>query len=213
LPALAAWLHDTHLPSHALSQHTPSTQKPEAQSLALEQVTPFLLLQLPLPSHACPFEQLPGTSVPAAACMQVPSWPTTAQDRHGSEQDALEQHNPSTQKPEAQFDALVAVQPSPLPRFATLYSQVSLTPAFAQSYCPAFGSPKGLGKPPPKSTITPRWLSKAMVGEVAMVGPLGRVRRYQVEFLVSSSQVLMLVVTPAPFVQYAAVTCRRRKLS
>jgi hypothetical protein len=62
-----------HLPLHALSQHTPSTQKPEAQTLALEQATPFLLLQLPLPSHAWASAQLPGTSVPAAAAVQVPS--------------------------------------------------------------------------------------------------------------------------------------------
>jgi hypothetical protein len=112
------------LPSQAFSQHTPSTQKPEAQAVALEQVTPFLLLQLPLPSHACPSEQLPGISVPAAACMQVPSWPTTAQDWQAPEHDAIEQHTPSTQKPEAQVDAVAAVQTSPLPRFFTLYSQV-----------------------------------------------------------------------------------------
>jgi len=37
----------------------------------------------------------------------------------GAEQDAFSQHTPSTQKPEAQFDAVAAVQPSPLPRFAT----------------------------------------------------------------------------------------------
>jgi hypothetical protein len=75
-----AWLHDTHLPSHAFSQHTPSTQKPEAQTLALEQVRPFLLLQLPLLSHACPSAQLPRISVPAAALVQVPSWPATSHD-------------------------------------------------------------------------------------------------------------------------------------
>jgi hypothetical protein len=66
-------LHETHLPSQALSQHTPSTQNPEAQTLALEQATPFLFLQLPLPSHACPSAQLPGISVPAAALVHVPS--------------------------------------------------------------------------------------------------------------------------------------------
>jgi hypothetical protein len=66
-------LQDAHLPSQALPQHTPSTQKPEAQALALEQASPFLVLQLPLPSHACPSAQLPGTSVPAAAAVQVPS--------------------------------------------------------------------------------------------------------------------------------------------
>jgi hypothetical protein len=112
------------LPSHALSQHTPSTQKPEAQALALAQATPFLLLQLPLPSHACPSAQLPGTSVPAAAGRQVPSWPATAHDWQAPEQDATAQQTPSTQKPDAQVDAVAAVQPSPLPRLVTLYSQV-----------------------------------------------------------------------------------------
>jgi hypothetical protein len=112
------------LPSQAFSQHTPSTQKPEAQAVALEQVTPFLLLQLPLPSHACPSEQLPGISVPAAACMQVPSWPATLHDWQAPEQDPTAQQTPSTQKPEAQVDAVAAVQTSPLPRFFTLYSQV-----------------------------------------------------------------------------------------
>jgi hypothetical protein len=65
-------LQDTQVPSHTLSQHTPSTQKPEAQVLALEQAVPFFALQLPLLSHACP-GQLPGTSVPPAATVQVPS--------------------------------------------------------------------------------------------------------------------------------------------
>jgi hypothetical protein len=145
--------------------------------------------------------------------MQVPSWPATLHDWQAPEQDAFSQHTPSTQKPEAQFDAVAAVQPSPLPRFATLYSQVSLTPAFAQSYCKAFGPNGSLGRPPPKSTITPRWLSKTMVGEVAMAGPVGRVRRYQVAFLLSSSQVFRLVVVPVAAVAFVAVTCRRRRLS
>jgi hypothetical protein len=127
-PARPVWLHDTHLPSHALSQHTPSTQKPEAQALPLKQVRPFLVLQLPLPSHAWLPEQLLGTSVPAAACTQVPSWPATLQDWQTPEQAAIEQQTPSTQKPEAQLGARAAVHPSPLPRFATLYSQVSLDP-------------------------------------------------------------------------------------
>jgi hypothetical protein len=141
-------LQDTQVPSHALSQHTPSTQKPEAQVLALEQAVPFLTLQLPLLSHAWP-GQLPGTSVPAAATVHVPSWPTTAHDWQVPEQTALEQQTPSTQKPEAQVFAVAAVQPSPLPRFVTLYSQVSVT-----SVLPSAGVPN--------STITPRLLSNAM---------------------------------------------------
>ena len=45
---------------------------------------------------------------------------------------------------------VAAVHPSPLPRLFTLYSQVSLKAE------PSFG-------PAPNSTITPRWLSKAIV--------------------------------------------------
>jgi hypothetical protein len=52
-----------------------------------------------------------------------------------------------------------------------------------------------------------------MVGGVAMVGPVARVRRYQVEFLVSSSQFLRPVVDPVETVAFVAVTCRRRRLS
>jgi hypothetical protein len=126
LPARPVWLQDTQVSSHALSQHTPSTQNPEAQTLALEQVVPFLLLQAPLPSHACPLAQLPETSVPAAADAQVPWWPSTAQDWQAPAQDAVAQQTPSTQKPEAQVDAVAVVHPSPLPRLVTLYSQTSL---------------------------------------------------------------------------------------
>ena len=124
MPARPDWLQDTQVPSHAFSQQTPSTQKPEAQALALEQVVPFYDLQLPLLSNACP-GQLPGTSVPAAATVQIPSCPTTLHDWQVPEQTALEQQTPSTQKPEAHFDAVAAVHPSPLPRLVTLYSHTS----------------------------------------------------------------------------------------
>ena len=40
---------------------------------ALVQACPLLFLQLPLPSQAFPFEQLPDTSDPAWARTQVPS--------------------------------------------------------------------------------------------------------------------------------------------
>jgi hypothetical protein len=66
-------LQDAQVPLHAFSQHTPSTQKPEAQALAAAQAVPLLALQALLPSHACAPEQLPATSVPAAARTQVPS--------------------------------------------------------------------------------------------------------------------------------------------
>jgi hypothetical protein len=141
-------LQDTQVPSHAFSQQTPSTQNPDAQALALEQVVPFFALQLPLLSHACP-GQLPVTSAPAAATVQMPSCPRTLHDWQVPEQTALEQQTPSTQKPEAQLEAVAAVQPSPLPRFVTLYSQVSV-----RSELPSAGVQN--------STITPRLLSKAI---------------------------------------------------
>jgi hypothetical protein len=118
-------LQDTQAPSHASSQHTLSTQKPDAQTLALEQAVPFFALQLPLPSHACVIAQLPGTSVPGAARTHVPSLPAPLHDWQAPEQDATAQQTPSTQNPEAQVDAVAAVQPSPLPRLVTLYSHVS----------------------------------------------------------------------------------------
>jgi uncharacterized iron-regulated membrane protein len=66
------------------------------------------------------------------------------------EQAAVEQQTSSTQKPEAQVDAVAAVHPSPLPRFVTLYSQISF----------AFWEPTGVPRRlPPKSTITLRTLS------------------------------------------------------
>jgi hypothetical protein len=118
-------LQDTQVPSHALLQHTPSAQKPEAQVLALLHAWPLLALQLPLPSQASPLEQLPGTWVPACARTQVPSWPLTLHDLHGPVQDADSQHTPSTQLPETQVEAVLVEQPSPLARRVTLYSQVS----------------------------------------------------------------------------------------
>jgi hypothetical protein len=144
-------LQDTQVPSQAFSQHTPSAQKPEAQVLALEQAAPFFALQMPLLSHAWPSGQLAAMSVPGAARLQVPSWPVTEQDWQAPEQDTVAQQTPSTQNPEAQFDAVAAVHPSPLPRLVTLYSQVSLLMGYGAA-----------AKLPPKSTITPRWLSKAM---------------------------------------------------
>jgi hypothetical protein len=118
-------LQDAHVPLQALSQHTPSTQKPEAHALALLQTWPLLALQVPLPSQACPLEQLPGTSVPGGAGVQVPSCPLTLHEMHGPVQDLDAQHTPSTQLPEAQAEAVLVAQPSPLPRPVTLYSQVS----------------------------------------------------------------------------------------
>jgi hypothetical protein len=191
-------LQDTQSPSHPLSQHTPSTQKPEAQALALEQVVPFLALQLPLLSHAWP-GQLPETSVPPAAAVQVPSWPATAQDWQDPEQAALAQQTPSTQKPEAQLAAVAAEQPSPLPRFVTSYSQVSVR-----------SEPSEAAQ---NSTITPRWLSKAMGAPPPPAASAEKVRRYQVGPRGSSSQVLTPMVWLVGSESDVTITWRRRRLS
>ncbi len=114
------------MPVHDTSQQTPSTQTPLAQSALELQACPFFFLQPPLPSHAFPASQLPGTSVPGRAGLHVPSEPGTAHDWHAPLQAATSQQTSSTQKPLAQDDGELALQPSPLPRLVTLYSQVSL---------------------------------------------------------------------------------------
>jgi hypothetical protein len=47
-----------------------------------------------------------GSSAPAATGVQVPTWPTSAHERHGPVHATL-QHTPSTQKPLAQSSWLV----------------------------------------------------------------------------------------------------------
>jgi hypothetical protein len=136
------------VPLQALLQQTPSAQYPEAQVAALLQVCPLLLLQLPLPSQACPFEQLPTTSVPALAKTQLPSEPATLHDLQGPVQEADSQHTPSTQLADQQDEANAAVHPSPLANPVTWYSQVSSV------YVPL--------TLPPNKTTTPRPLSKTI---------------------------------------------------
>jgi hypothetical protein len=46
-----AKLHDWQLPVHALSQHSPCAQKPEAHALVDEQPCPFFSLHAAEPSH------------------------------------------------------------------------------------------------------------------------------------------------------------------
>ena len=63
VPSLPAIAQASHWPLHALSQHTPSTQRPEAQSSALVQPTPFFLRQAPgvvlsAAAHELPSPQL-----------------------------------------------------------------------------------------------------------------------------------------------------------
>jgi hypothetical protein len=184
LPVSPAWLQDAQVPVHAPSQHTPSAQKPEAQAVAAVQGWPFLVLQAPLPSQACPSAQLPATSVPAIADTQVPSEPGTLHDLQAPVHAATSQHTPSTQLPEAQRVANSAVQPSPLPSPVTEYSQVSLP----------YGFPDGL----PKSTATPRVLSNAMTLPYMEPGDGLGVRTYQVGSRGSTSRVCWTPVLELP---------------
>jgi hypothetical protein len=154
--------HERQSPVQELSQQKPSAQKPEAHALALSHFWPLLLLQLPEPSHAWPFEQLPETSVPGFARTHEPSEPATLQDLQGPEQAADSQHTPSTQLPDEHDEANDAVQPSPLARPATEYSQVSLA--------------KPLLPLPPNKTATPRPLSNTMAAPLRPVGVVLSVR-------------------------------------
>ena len=103
---------------------------------------------------------------------------------------------------------MAAVHPSPLPRLVAWYSQISLKAE------PSVG-------PAPNSTITPRWLSKAMVALLVyqpgpvdtVVGLVARSRMYQVGPLLSSSHVLTAVVEPTTSVTLLGRTIRRRRLS
>jgi hypothetical protein len=139
-------LHDTQVPWQALSQHTPSEQNPLAQAAPEVQAVPLAAAHLPVPSHAVWPEQLPATWVPAAAAVQVPKLPATLHDWQGPAHVADSQHTPSTQLPLAHWLAKSLLQPVPLPKPVTLYSQVSpRTPPVLPT--------------PPKSTTTARLLS------------------------------------------------------
>jgi len=132
LPTAPATLHASHVPLHAPLQHTPSTQKPDVHSLAAAQDAPATRLaahvpplqkapalqsesaehgavQLPAPSHSAKPHSSPG-SVRADTAEQVPTAPARSHARHAPAQ-AVSQHTPSTQEPEAQ--ALAEVQGLP----------------------------------------------------------------------------------------------------
>lgn len=80
-------MHASQLPSHFPLQHTPSTHKPLAQSLATAQVVPLRPLHTPL-------------VVPALHDLPAPHEPTA-------------QQTPSVQKPLVQVEALVHAVPRP----------------------------------------------------------------------------------------------------
>src|SRR5436305_694561 len=101
-PTLPVTLHDWHELQLALSQQTPSTQKPLTHSLPAMQVSPARSLQLPEPSQACvpPMSQVLGgvlSGRPNGMLAQVPGLVMTLHDWQ-VEQTAL-QHRLSTQWP------------------------------------------------------------------------------------------------------------------
>jgi hypothetical protein len=87
-------------PLQALSQHTPSTQKPETHSGALAQVCPFFFLQPPAPSHDAEPEhtgvEFKSSAHAAVGVVHVP----VVQAKHVVVQ-LSKQQTPSTQNPDA----------------------------------------------------------------------------------------------------------------
>ena len=134
VPGLPATLQASQGPVQETPQQTPSVQYPEAHSAARPQVSPaaradtqvpalqnFPSLQSrstthgeaqpPRPLQVKAPHSLPG-SVPAASAVQPPTSPGTLQALQVPSQ-ALLQHTPSTQKPEAQSEAAAQASPSP----------------------------------------------------------------------------------------------------
>jgi hypothetical protein len=123
-PVLPGRLQASHVPEHARSQQTPSTQNPPLHSepvlhaspgkrsptaavqLPATQLLPGLHWmsleqpdrQLPLPLHQAPAHSPSGSRF-TGTLTQVPAWPLTLQAWHGPAH-AVPQHTPSTQLPE-----------------------------------------------------------------------------------------------------------------
>lgn len=156
VPALPLSAHDTHAPTQAVSQHTPSAQKPEAHSQPLAQVPEARLAthapalhQLDAALHSLPqawaqvvrqapapsqvYAPQPFSGSLAAACgVQVPSAPGWLHEAQALPQLEL-QHTPSTQLPVPHWLPLVHEAPRPNPA-----TQAPLTQVFeaAQSELP-----------------------------------------------------------------------------
>jgi hypothetical protein len=135
VPALPGRLHARQVPVHAPSQHTPSTQLPEAHSAAPAQDSPSPRLSAQVPAlqkafglqsgwSAQPERQLlppphqvtphsPAGSRPAGTALHVPSLPVTLQASHVPAQ-PVSQQTPSTQEADAHWPAVVQAWPSPL---------------------------------------------------------------------------------------------------
>ena len=134
VPTAPATLHAMQVPVQLEAQHTPSAQKPEAQSAPRKHVPPsdFSATHAPKEQtrpalqslserHGAWHEDWPlhtpalhseAGSVPSAYGVQPPTSPATLQASHVPLHAPL-QHTPSTQKPEAQSAPWEQVRPLP----------------------------------------------------------------------------------------------------
>jgi hypothetical protein len=113
VPTRPARLHALHVPPHAASQHTPSAQKPLAQSPATTHEPPFGVLQTPAPLHtSAPAHSFDG-SCSAGMFRHVPTFIARTHDWQFPPQVAL-QHTPSVQKP--LWHSVPSMQAVPLPK-------------------------------------------------------------------------------------------------
>jgi hypothetical protein len=140
VPCFPETPHDTHVPSHALLQHTPSMQKLLAHWAESVQELPSAVLQMPAPSQALPLLHgiIPLESGTFTGVNeQVPFSPATLHDWHVPVH-AVSQHALSTQEPLAHSLLLEQELPfaslqAPRPSQACVPVQVPLWP---MSGCP-----------------------------------------------------------------------------
>jgi hypothetical protein len=97
VPSCPVTRHDTHTPSHAVSQHTPSTQYPDTHSVAPPHSVPAVFLHAPAPSHAVGAAQV-SSCAHFATKLHVPRLAGRLHARH-SPVHAVSQHTPSAQEP------------------------------------------------------------------------------------------------------------------
>jgi hypothetical protein len=160
---------------------------------------PFFALQLPLAPHACPSAQLPVISVPAAAWLQVPSWPATAHDWHTSR----------TGRNRAAHAVHAEARGAACRRGGSAPLAIAEAGHFV---LPGLALVRTIVRARPKSTITPRWLSNAMAAEVSEVGPWTDR---------AGTRLHLGIQLPGldgrrgsrRIVAFGATTCRRRRLS
>src|SRR5436190_10186900 len=129
VPRVATRLQVLQVSLQSVLQQTPSAQWPLAHSPNASHCWPRRFLHCWLASHAWSDGQLSSPD-PTGTLRHLPAMPGTLHDLHVPVQVACSQQTPSTQKPDAQLEALAAEQPDPLMRGAVLarYSQISCGP-------------------------------------------------------------------------------------